>query len=191
MLQEAVEQITRRVRAGFDRRDRIVEILCHEVYPTGTLSEDDVSDAIDVAIRDLIAEATTWPAVTDCDRLDSAFAAINRRDVIALQNAGYTQSDGYGDFRAALAEYPDALRIVGYCFYQGQDLERAVRGDGLYLAFGPRDAKLEATVGIDVGRIIVDEVQRVGLAVEWNGTFKQRILLPRLTWQRRVRWDQL
>ena len=66
---------------------------------SGELDTHDVSAAIDVEIARWEAEKQTWPTVTDCDRLDAAFAALNERGVIALQNAGYTQSDGYDDFR--------------------------------------------------------------------------------------------
>ena len=36
----------------------------------------------------------SWPQVTDCDRLDRAFAALEQQGVIALHRAGCTQSDG-------------------------------------------------------------------------------------------------
>jgi len=52
------------------------------------------------------------------------------------------------------------------------------------LAFGPIDPNDEETRGAEVGQMIQEELERVGLRVQWNGTFSQRILLPDITWQR-------
>src|SRR5215470_2473451 len=82
----------------------------------------------------------TWPRVTDCDRLDAVFAELDREGIIALQNAGFTISDGHSDVGERLAER-DRDQVKGYCFYHGQDLERAVAGGGLMLAFGDLDAE--------------------------------------------------
>src|SRR6185295_1242458 len=97
--------------------------------------------------------------------LDTAFAAINKRGVIAMHNAGYTQSDGYDDFREAYSQHPNQRSILGYCFYHEQDIQRAVRGGGLYLAFGPVDPDDEETKGREVGNIIREELERAGLKV--------------------------
>ena len=105
--------------------------------------------------------------------------------IIALQNAGYTQSDGYDDIRQSYRRHSDRDTVIGYCFYHGQDLERAVHGEGLYLAFGPVDANKEETEGPRIGAMIVEELTRAGFAVTWNGTFGQRIFVPTIDWKRR------
>src|SRR5262245_35920175 len=84
----------------------------------------------------------TWPHVTDCDRLDPVFTELDRGGVFALQNAGDTMSDGCSDVGERLAERDRNLK--GYCFCHGQDLERAVAGSGLMLAFGNLDAEPSA-----------------------------------------------
>ncbi len=43
-------------------------------------------------------------------------------------------SDGHDDSNEALGNYPKE-KFFGYCFYHGQDLERAVSGAGLMLAY--------------------------------------------------------
>jgi hypothetical protein len=144
-----------------------------------------VAAAIDAATEEWNNEKKQWPAVTDCDRLDKAFAAINNRGVITLQNAGYTQSDGYDDFREAYDHHANKSNVIGYCFYHGQDLERAVRGGGLFLAFGPTDPAAEETQGPHVGNIVREELERVGLEVVWDGTFANRMHIPHLVWRKR------
>ena len=104
--------------------------------------------------------------------------------VIALHDAGYTQSDGYEDVMEEYHESPDG--IVGYCFYHEQDLERAMEGGGLMLAFGPIDPKLEDTEGPTTGQHIVRELEAEGFKVAWDGTFNRRIHLPEFVWRRRV-----
>jgi hypothetical protein len=182
---ETLREIDGLVRGGFEERARIIEILCEEMYEPGELDGAEVVAAVDAAFTALTQDKATWPTTTDCDRLDGAFAALNARGIIALQNAGYTQSDGYDDIRESYHEHSDRDAIIGYCFYHGQDLERAVHDEGLYLAFGPMDSKKEEAEGPRIGAMIVEELTRAGLAAKWNGTFAQRIFIPAIDWKRR------
>jgi len=182
---DTLREIDALVRGGFEERGRIIEILCEEMYAPGELDEPEIVAAVDAAFASLARDQASWPAVTDCHRLDRVFVALNERGIIALQNAGYTQSDGYDDIRESFAQRSDRENVIGYCFYHGQDLERAVRGEGLYLAFGPIDARNEATQGPRIGATIVEELERAGFAVRWDGTFAQRIHVPDIDWKRR------
>jgi hypothetical protein len=172
------------VRGGFEKRNRIIEILC-ELFQPNALDEVEITVAVDAALAFLEKDKATWSTTTDCEKLDQVFAALNAHGIIALQNAGYTQSDGYEDIREINLRRSDRDKIVGYCFYHGQDLSRAVNGQGLPLAFGPMDSQLEQAKGPHVGAVIVEELERVGFSVQWNGTFAQRIYLPTFDWKRR------
>jgi len=182
---EVLEEISTLVRSGVYDKDDLLTIFLEEMYEPGELDEDAVATAIDNAQQELESEKEQWPAVTDCDRLGWAFRAINGRGIIALHNAGYTQSDGYEDCCEALSRCEHKDDVMGYCFYHGQDLERAVRGGGLNLAFGPTNPEDEQTQGPHVGNIIREELERVGLKVVWDGTFATRIHIPSLVWQKR------
>src|SRR5262249_51949985 len=94
MSPETLEQIRGLVRCGFYPRQVIEEIVCEELNNPGELDERDVSRAVDSELKTLAAEQVSWLAVTDCDRLDQVFDALNKRGVVALQNAGYMQDDG-------------------------------------------------------------------------------------------------
>jgi len=182
---ETLSEIAALVRGGFEERDRIVEIFCEEMYEPGELDSADVQAAVEQAFSSLEAEKATWPEVTDCDKLDAAFSALAKQGVIALQNAGYTQSDGYDDVRQEYRAHPRRETVIGYCFYHGQDLERAVHGDGLYLAFGPIDPKKEAAEGPRIGALVAEQLRSQGFDVQWDGTFNQRIHIKNLDWKRR------
>lgn len=182
---EVTEEIAALVRSAFYDKERLIAIFCEEMYEPGELERSAVSTAIDAEIAKWESEKRTWPEVTDCDRLDAAFAALNKRGVIALQNAGYTQSDGYDDFCEHYKQSSNKASILGYCFYHGQDVERAVRGGGLFLAFGPVDPDDEETKGPEVGNVIRNELERAGLKVDWDRTFATRMRISELLWQRR------
>jgi hypothetical protein len=121
--------------------------------------------------------------VTDCDRLDQAFAAMNASGIIALHNAGMTMSDGISDVAEVLHQ-SNRAKIRGYCFYHGQDLERAVEGAGLTLAFGDLDddSAAKARIGNEVKKVL----ECHGFALEWNGDPEKRIEIPGIDWKRRL-----
>lgn len=182
---EVLSEIDLFTRGGFEDRDRIVEILTKEMYEPGDLDVEEVERAVAEAIEELDKQKATWPTVTDCDKLTTAFAGLSAKGIIALQYAGYTQSDGYEEISSAFRAHTNRESVLGYCFYHAQDLMRAVGGGGLYLAFGPMDAKKEETDGPRIGALIADSLQHAGLAVRWDGTFDQRIFIPEIDWKRR------
>ena len=128
------------------------------------------------------AAEKTWPQTTDCDRLEAAFAELNAQGIIALQNAGYTLSDGLSDISQVLHRR-GREGVQGYCFYHGQDLERAVEGEGIMLAFGSLDD--DRANKLQVGQRVRNVLERAGFTVEWNSDAETRLNLPTLDWKRR------
>ncbi|MFL5341453.1 MAG: DUF6891 domain-containing protein [Gemmataceae bacterium] len=128
------------------------------------------------------AAEASWPDTTDCDRLDRAFQELNSSGIIALHNAGYTTSDGLDHVSEALRER-GKKGVKGYCFYHGQDVERAVAGGGLFVAFG--DLGEDKTKKTEIGHLVKAVLQACELAVEWNGDPEMRLSMPGLAWKRR------
>jgi hypothetical protein len=125
-----------------------------------------------------------WPAVTDCDRLDRAFGDLNRSGIVARQNFACCTNCGHVEIGAEIdAAEKSGAKVIGYTFYHFQGTECAVELGDLYLAYS--DLKGEEEASVRAGRSIVDTLERHGLTVEWNGSFKQAILV-KLTWQRRI-----
>jgi hypothetical protein len=129
------------------------------------------------------AAERTWPKETDCDRLDRVFDALNAQGICALQNAGYTQSDGFSDVSQIIHEQ-GRENFRGYCFFHGQDLERAVNGQGLLLAFGDLDQS--DAKSLTVAHAIVDALAKERFTTAWDGTVKQRIDITNIDWKRRT-----
>jgi hypothetical protein len=164
---------------GADQIDQQIDDLLEE-----DSDEQALRAAAQTELRAKKAAEASWPAVTDCDRLDAAFAELERSGLIALQNAGYTMSDGHSDVGDVLARR-ERDQVKGFCFYHGQDLERAVEGGGLMLAYGDLDAEPGAKTA--VGHLVAAALRRAGFEVEWNGDPEKRIFLPRVDWKRRLR----
>lgn len=186
------------VWGGFLGEDEVVEIVLEaereerEYHPEEGDEDDPLDEeAIVRAIRAEFARKReaeqTWPAETDCDRLDRVFADFSAHGIVALQNAGYTQSDGIADVSQCYhAAGGERSSFRGYCFYHGQDLESAIHGGGLYLAFG--DVHGTDEVGVQIGALIQRLLTEAGFPVEWDGSIKMRLNIPVLDWKRRSPW---
>jgi hypothetical protein len=130
-----------------------------------------------------LAEQATWPAPTDNDRLDAAFADLDRDGILARQHFACCETCGAREIHDELDQAEKAGRTMrGFTFFHRQDTEHAVGGESLYLSFGSPDRDGTATVAI--GHEVVDALTRHGLTPAWNGKQVHRILLP-LVWRRR------
>jgi hypothetical protein len=91
-------------------------------------------------------------------------------------------SDGISDVSEALHER-GRTGIKCYCFYHGQDVERAVAGGGLLIAFGDLDD--DKSKKAKVGGLVRDVLEEFGFAIDWNGDTETRLNIPALDWKRR------
>ncbi|MDB5706234.1 MAG: hypothetical protein JWN66_3350 [Sphingomonas bacterium] len=161
-----------------------------------TRAIDSLEDEIDPAVlrgeaQRLLREALIdhkeaqrgWPARTDCDRLDDAFAALEATGVIARQHftcCGTCGAAEIWDEIEAVHEAGGPTR--GYAFYHVQDTESAVEGHGLCLNYGACEEGEEAALA--VARDIVTHLEAHGLRTEWNGSWSKRVAVS-LDWKRR------
>jgi hypothetical protein len=181
---EIIDSIRHLVWSGLYSADEILPIIAEEIYElddAGTLA---AGKEIARQFSEKATAEKNWPAETTCDRLDGLFDDLNKNGIIALQNAGSTQSDGISDITERYDELGgEKSGVIGYCFYHGQDLERAVDGQGLLLTFG--DILGDDDKGKKIGEIVRDKVIEHGFKVEWDGSIKTRIQLAPFEWQRR------
>ncbi len=138
----------------------------------------------DKAFAEQLDVQRQWPAVTDCDRLDRAFADLNRSGIVARQNFACCNNCGHAEIGDEIeAAEKSGTKAIGYTFFHFQSTEGAVVYGDLYLAYS--DLAGDQTAGVRIGRAIVETLERHGLTVEWNGSF-ERAILVKLKWQRRV-----
>lgn len=172
------------VWSGFFTRDEVVERIEEAVLYDGEADPDWLRGRIEDEQRRKAAEEADWPAVTDCDRLDRAFQSLARQGILALQNAGYTDSDGLEDVTQAYSEAGhERSGVIGYCFYHGQNLERVMETCELSLCYG--DILGEDERGVEIGHRVEKALRDAGFAVEWNGSIQSRLLVKGIEWRRR------
>lgn len=191
--------VKREMSSELNQTDQYVLGVIHKWVWSGFYSPEEVDlmiddildeDANEAMLRDAVAPEFTkkaeaeksWPKVTDCDRLNTAFAALDKRGVICLHNSGFERSDGHTEAFEVLSERPKG-RYFGYCFYHGQDVESAMAGQGLMLAFNHVDDDVPDK--LKVGLALKEELERAGLTLEWDGTTEQRINITKFDWKRR------
>ena len=179
----AREYIERYVRYGFYRPGEVERIVGDDVLG-GEVPRKRVRELVEAEVAQQKAEQEAWPAVTDCDRLDRAFAALRSDGVLAIHNAGMTPSEGIDEvseqYRAAGGKKSG---IVGYCFYHRQDMEYALKHRALGLAYGAIDG--DAVRGAEIGKCVRDALVSAGLRVFWSGSIDDKMDVAGINWQRR------
>lgn len=131
-----------------------------------------------------IEQEKAWLEPSVNDRIDSAFRELQELRIVALQNVGHTLDEGWEDV-VAVAEQRGGQR--GAVFFHGQDIERAVAGEGLLLAFGSldQDADLTDEAAVAIGHEICKVLRLHGLVVDWNGQVDMRLHIPPFEWRKR------
>jgi hypothetical protein len=181
---DVLDWVRRFVRSGEYDREEVAILIDEQLGQGDALDEDWLDKEIRREFAAKRKAEKTWSKVTDCDRLDRAFDALEQQGIIALHMAGYTQSEGLYEVEE---EYREAggkkSNYAGHCFYTDQDLEGALDGGGLHIGFGHLsgdDAK-----AVEVGQLVRVALEREGLKVEWDGTIGRRLYLTRFRWRRR------
>jgi hypothetical protein len=185
VLDEMHEYICLDIAAGFKKPDDIVEAVVELLgdeanrVVLGIAARRLVHEGIDVQM----AEQATWPAITDCDRLDAAFAALDEAGIVCRQNFCCCGSCGAAEIWGEIeAECKRGRDVCGYVFYHAQDTDSAVEGDDLHLNYGALvDGEVAA---LAVANKIIAVLENHGLRTDWNGHSERRIGV-RLDWKRR------
>ena len=179
------DQIRRDVAAGFDDPATIYEsalaVFEGEIDPS--VLEPAARRCLEEELASHAALQRGWPAPTDCERLDAAFAALEKQGVISRQNFSCCGTCGSTEIWDEIDAVEKAGGpALGYAFYHIQDTESAVEGYGLCLNYGACEEGEEPALAI--GRRIVAELERHGLRTDWNGSWDKRIAVP-MDWRRR------
>jgi hypothetical protein len=62
---------------------------------------------------------------------------------------------------------------IGFVYYHAQDAERIRSGKGTHLGWGPPEGQEDRA--LEVGALACRILSDIGLVVEWDGSFAQRI----------------
>lgn len=179
---EIREYVARAVSAGFDSPAAIIESTNELVEEEHPGHESLVRTIVAEELRRHAAEELTWPVVTDCDRLDAAFARLEANGIVARQNFTCCQGCGSSEIWTEIEESAAPTTVRGYTYFHMQDTESAVEDGSLHLAYGATEDAEDAAIRI--GNEIVATLEAEGLAPQWNGQLSQRISVP-LDWKKR------
>ena len=185
VLEEVRDHVRGEVAAGFEDPEGIaagaMEIFADDMDPA--ILEVQLPTILAEELARHKTEQASWPESTDWDRLDAAFAALEKKGVIARHHfacCGTCGSTEIWDEIAAAEE--TGVMSRGYAFYHWQDTEHAVDGYGLMLNYG---ACVEGeAAALEVAGEIVRELKEHGLSVDWNGSWDRRIGVS-MDWKRR------
>lgn len=185
VLEDLQSFIAYRVREGLESAHEIVENATD--YALETHGRDDLQPAIKRLTAEALAthraEQSGWGSTTDCDRLDEAFAALNRRGIVARQDFSCCTKCGHTDIWDEIAQVEEHQQVEGYVFYHLQCTERAIASGQLLLAYGTVEESEEALAR--VANVAVSELRQAGLDAKWQGDGGCPIVVDGLVWRRR------
>lgn len=183
-LEHLLEHVQPAVDGGFAGRDDIIE-LASDVTGEENLpfTREEIASIIDERLAEHAARQAGWPAVTDNDRLETAFADLEGRGIVVRQNFTCCGSCGSYEIWDEIARHEEGgAKARGYAFYHSQDAEGAAGGERLHLSYGSVEEGDEASVAI--AEEIATALRAAGLDVTWNGAITQRIGVD-MEWRRR------
>ena len=166
LVEEIIEEVAALIGSGFYSRDETLEII--------------VSTKFDEKIE----YETNWEAVTDFDKLKSCFKQLNRNNIIAIHNAGYTLDEGVHDsFEVFHHLKTKNLSPEGFCFYNFQDIEFAIKCNLLNIAFG--DFENNEKKSLELGKKIANILEENGFSINWNENINTPIKIEPFIWKKR------
>lgn len=119
-------------------------------------------------------KTSAWKAAKS--DLDKLFDKLNNAGLVALQDAGYTQSDGFQDCVEVYHTRKDKDSIIGFCFYTVQDSDRAKKSSELLLGiWGAPEGGDKETIA--VGQLVVKTFIDAGFHVIWPENASTRPLV--------------
>jgi hypothetical protein len=185
VLEDLRSFIAYRIREGFDPVHDIIENAA--AYVQEKYGRDDLQLNIRRITADLLmahqAEQAGWQGSTDCDRLDEAFAALNRQGIVARQDFSCCNNCGFTEIWDEVEKEEEHHPVEGYVFYHLQCTEQAVKSGQLLMAYGCVEEDPQALQR--VANKIVAELRRVGLNASWQGTAGHPIVVDGIQWRRR------
>ncbi|MGH8061206.1 MAG: DUF6891 domain-containing protein [Pseudoxanthomonas sp.] len=188
--------IRREVAAGFASQEEIIRsaVQIHGGEATQKELRELAEELAGSFFHQHLQAQRGWPLVTDCDRLDLAFAQLAEKGIVIGHDL---KDDGAEQFMDEMDEAADGLHPArGYVFYQRRGTEAAIDGHGLYLDYGAagddddddEDGNENERAALRIGHEVAEALRRQGLKVDWDGTLSRRIRV-RLDWKRRRNWS--
>lgn len=176
------------VRSGFYSLEEIKINIIEDVDYHGfgdEISEEWIQEQIQTINKEFLEEYSITKQSLDTERLIAAFdELVSKHKIVALHDPGFVIEDSeyeVVDIERTLNE--NGVASQGYCFYNGEDLDAAVRGEQLILYCQKVDNTSDATAK-EIAQKVIAVLQNHGLKTEWDKKAYSPIILPGFKWQR-------
>ncbi|MGD3105087.1 DUF6891 domain-containing protein [Streptomyces sp. YGL11-2] len=178
--EQAEEQALEDIRSGFWTFEDVVQGVCDAFDTEETpVTRDEARRIVAGLWERRLAEQTEWPEITDADRVERAFTALDAQGLTARMHFTCCGNCALGEIGAERAE---ADR--GFVFFHHQDTAAAAGGHGLSVRYGAyEDGGADRA---EVGRTVADALTGAGLTVEWDGDPDTVVEITPLDWRRRL-----
>lgn len=175
------------VEIGLEPHDEIVGMAVEVLADEHGCSEDDLRPLAERMLPEIVRECRreqeSWPAITECDRLDAAFADLNWSGIVCRRHFTCCSSCGHKEIWEEIeAERSRERDVRGYAFYHVQSTDTAVEGGGLWLNHASVHGRNE---DLQIAEEIVGSLRDHGLDVDWPEDAEKSIHV-KMDWKRRV-----
>lgn len=184
--QKIYSWILAKIKMGFEPMEDIIAIAIESVEDegwSGEISEEWIQLTVETEYQMHLKASQIWKHPTDTERIAVVFDNLRREKIVALHNAGYTNSDALYDVREVFGELEEmGLQPIGYCYYHEQDLERVVGPEGGNLLIGFYGVEDNADNALLVAHKIVEQLTLNEFTVKWDQTAATRIEVEKVGW---------
>ncbi len=182
LIEEINYEILTLIDSGFYLPDEILEII-EEQFIDEDISLDIINNIIMDKYDQKIAKESDWEKPTDFDALSKCFHLINKENIIAIHNAGFTIDEGVHDaFEVFHHLQTKNMDPIGFCFYNFQDIEIAINYNLLNIAFGDFSNNKERSLAI--GKKIAKIFKDNGFSIKWDENINTRIEINPFHWKK-------
>ena len=179
------QEIELSLRDNVETPEQIVERVV-EIFSLKGKAKSQTATQVAAAHQAFLQQQAQWPAITDYDRLLKAFDVLFDQGIIALPAAGFYSDEAYDEVMYFAKNRWGQYDYQAYCYFTLQSMRHASKGEGLDLSFGPLDSQLEEALGVEIGQTIVKALREQGFDPSWDGTFNQKVILPKFDWRQHL-----
>ncbi|AKQ66837.1 hypothetical protein A176_003749 [Myxococcus hansupus] len=189
LVPKALEQLWLGFTYGLRSLDDLAEATDHPSWYD--LDEDrvrrEVWRQLDAKVRARLDEEKQWPDILEVDRLAAAFEDLHRAGIVAEMGATNTLSSGWSLVRERAEELESRGESPwAAAFFHTQDLDHALTGGELNIAFGTLEGEELSDADGKVAEAIVTSLREHGFEPEWKGSVHSRVAVrPAFNWRRR------
>lgn len=194
------------VRLAQSAHDDIIQ-TCREVYIEEECPEEEWEVFVRFATDELTkaeavhaASQSTWPAVTDSDRLDRVEAILRDRGILLWQASPCCDTCTGGELPDRIDEIDRRFpgfrdKVRGYAFFIDQNMADSLAEDihlAVYMGYGwwsREESDVAPDVyerkALDIAQEVCECLREQGFDPKWDGSFAKKIGMS-LDWQRRT-----